>query len=197
MTSDSSSNQDKAVLVLLSGGIDSTACVEFYLSQQSSVNALFVEYGQLSAKQEIAATKRICYHYGISLSIVSCNGAQGKTSGLIQGRNAFLLCTALMEFGKPSGIIAIGVHAGTSYSDCSKRFLKTVQVIFDDYADGCIRVGAPFLEWTKRDIWDYCLDRQVPLQLTYSCELGQNQPCGQCLSCRDLESLRALSKLNT
>lgn len=184
------------MLVLLSGGIDSTACVDLYLSQHYPINALFIEYGQLSAKREAEAANQICHHYGIPLRVMSCKGALGKSGGLLQGRNAFLLFSALMEFGTTSGIIAIGAHSGTSYFDCSKNFIQSIQSIFDDYTDGRIRVGTPFLEWTKRDIWNYCIDRHVPLLLTYSCELGRNQPCSQCLSCRDLEALHALSRLN-
>ena len=114
----------------------------------------------------------------------------------MQGRNAFLLFSALMKFKARSGIIAIGVHSGTPYFDCSMSFVQSMQSMFDNYTDGRIRVGAPFIEWTKRDIWNYCNDRQVPLQLTYSCEEGHNSPCGQCLSCRDRDALDALAKLN-
>lgn len=184
------------MLILLSGGVDSTACLNFYLLQHSSVSTLFLEYGQSSAKQEAEAASRICQYYGTSLKIISCKGAFEKPGGFLQGRNAFLLFSALMEFKATSGIIAIGAHSGTSYFDCSKSFIQTMQAMFDNYTDGRIRVGAPFLEWTKQDIWNYCINRQVPLQLTYSCELGHDLPCGQCLSCRDRDALDALSKFN-
>ena len=196
MISESSSNQDGTALVLISGGIDSTACADFYLSQGFSVRALFVQYGQLAVQKEGEASQQVCDHYRVPLTVVSCEGLMEKTGGVIRGRNAFLLFTALMEFNAQSGVIAAGIHAGTSYTDCSKRFLASIQVIFDDYTDGRIRVCAPFLDWSKQDIWEYCIDRRVPLDLTYSCELGKNQPCSECLSCRDLESLRALPKLN-
>lgn len=173
------------VLVLLSGGIDSTACLDFYLSQGFAVEAIFLEYGQLSAQRESEATKKICEYYKAPLIIVSCQGVCEKAGGLIMGRNAFLLYGALMEFKKPYGIIAIGVHSGTSYYDCSENFIKSIQSTFDMYTDGQVRIGTPFLDWKKRDILDYCVERKIPLHLTYSCELGQNQPCGRCLSCLD------------
>jgi 7-cyano-7-deazaguanine synthase len=189
-------NDSNIVLVLLSGGIDSAACLDFYLSQEFAVEAIFFEYGQLSAKRESEAAKNVCEHYNVPLIIVSCEGSRKKTGGLILGRNAFLLHGALLEFRGASGIIAIGVHSGTSYMDCSDKFIKLAQSIFDAYTDGSIRIGTPFLEWTKSNILDYCIERNVPLHLTYSCELGLNQPCGRCLSCLDLEALNVSSKLS-
>jgi len=179
------------VLVLLSGGIDSSACVRFYLSQRSNLRALFIDYGQQSAKQEAEAANKISQHYCIPLRVMSSVGTTGKSSGVVLGRNAFLLYFALMEFCSHVGIIAIGIHAGTSYFDCSKAFIDSTQTVFDAYAGGQIQIGAPFLDWTKREVWDYCLQQNVPLEKTYSCELGRNQPCGECLSCIDLEKLRA------
>jgi 7-cyano-7-deazaguanine synthase len=185
----------KEVLILLSGGIDSTACLNFYLSRNVRAQCLIIDYGQPSVQSEFQAASRICTHYRVILQKVVCQGFAKKKDGMIQGRNGFLLYAALMEFRKSSGIIAIGVHAGTPYIDCSAEFIKSVQITFDDYTDGRIKIGAPFLEWTKRDIWMYCSQKRVPTQLTYSCEMG-NKPCGLCLSCRDRKALHALPKHN-
>ena len=40
------------VIVLLSGGIDSTACVNYYLSQKLKLLGLFIDYGQYVVKGE-------------------------------------------------------------------------------------------------------------------------------------------------
>ena len=185
----------KSVTILFSGGIDSTACIEFYLSNHFSVQALFVDYGQLSMERELRSAKQISLHYDIPLKIITCKNVQQKGSGVIYGRNAFLLFTALMELNLPNCLIALGIHSGTKYSDCSQFFLEKSQEIFDIYTDGRINISAPFLNWVKSDIWHYCLQEHVPLNLTYSCELGMPQPCGACLSCFDLEALRALPEL--
>ena len=183
------------VLVLLSGGIDSTAVVAFYLEQQCHVSCLFVDYGQAAGPKEQLAAQRVAAHYGVPLRHMTCTGTKSKGGGLILGRNAFLLSAALMEFDAKAGIIATGIHAGTQYYDCSERFAHAIGDIFDGYTDGRVRVGAPFLEWSKPDIWAFCRDRRVPVNMTYSCELGREQPCGECNSCRDLEALNACSKL--
>jgi len=184
---------NKDVLVLLSGGIDSTACVAYYIERGFNIQALFVDYGQLSAERELLAVERIRDSYGIPVTIVKCVGSKKHSAGFIQGRNAFLLHTALMNLNQ-SGIIAIGIHSGTTYLDCSSQFIKIMQASFDIYTDGRIMIDAPFIEWSKQDIWDYCKGQKVPVELTYSCENGVKQPCARCPSCQDLEALYACEK---
>ena len=94
-------------------------------------------------------------------------------------------------------ISRLGSIPGLPYYDCTANFISAVQTIVDGQCDGRIRVAAPFLTWTKRQIWDYSVNQQVPIELTYSCEKGQVQACGSCLSCRDREELLACQKLHT
>jgi len=181
----------KEAMVLLSGGVDSTACVAFYVSQGFSLSALFVDYGQLSSHLENEAAAAVCEHYSIPLQITAISGLRQRSGGYIPGRNAFLLYTALLAFRSDTGIIGIGIHSGTTYQDCSAHFVKEMQSSFDLYTDGRISIGAPFLRWNKLEVWHYSQNAGVPLHLTYSCELGRKQPCGACLSCKDTEALHA------
>lgn len=191
MSRRSARKKGRETLVLLSGGIDSAACVDFYLEQQEKVRAMFVEYGQLAVTRERNAARRVASHFGIPLTKLVLRGTQQKTSGLIPARNAFLLFAGLGEFRGTSGFLAIGVHKGTPYYDCSTEFVANAQRVFDGYTGGSVQIGAPFLDWTKRDVWEYCQRRAVPVELTYSCERGEQQPCGRCDTCKDLEMLYA------
>jgi len=184
-------NSSGSVWILLSGGIDSAACVAFYLEENFFVQCLFIDYGQTAAKREALSARVIAKRYNVSLSSIKWSGLRMKNAGFISGRNAFLLLAALMEIPKDAGILAIGVHSGTNYYDCSPAFFHKMQSIFDSYTKGIIQIGTPFLKWTKRDIWSFCKSKKVPVELTYSCELGLEQPCGKCLSCHDLEILNA------
>ncbi len=179
------------VLVLLSGGIDSAACVDFYQSQGSDVSALYVDYGQAAELKERPSAEAVAHHFDIPLQILICHGAHSKEGGEIQGRNAFFAFTGLMEWGKTSGLIVTGIHAGTEYGDCSPRFVELVNSLFEVYSMGQVCFAAPFLEWHKADVWEYSKQRRVPEDLTYSCEIGLTQPCGRCVSCHDLEILNA------
>lgn len=182
------------VLVLLSGGIDSAGCVAFYLKNDFSVSALFFDYGQLSAEMEYNAAQKISHYNTIPLKRIKCTGFNNLSGGCITGRNAFLLQGALMFFKNSSGLIAIGIHCDAPYYDCSSEFIQNMESLFEMYTCGRISVDAPFLDWTKRQIWDFCKNENVPLGFTYSCELGKVQPCGRCLSCKDLEVLLACPK---
>lgn len=178
------------VVVLLSGGIDSTACLHFYQMEKYTITPLYVDFGQISAENEISSARAVCQYYGLELKILELKLKEFK-DGEISGRNAFLLMAALMYFNQSCGLVSIGLHKGTAYKDCSPDFVKKIQQIFDLYHGGAIKVGAPFLCWDKSEIWDYCIYNKVPINLTYSCELGDKQPCGKCISCNDLKILYA------
>jgi len=177
-------------LVLLSGGIDSAACVDFYQQQSFSVSALHINYGQPSATLEENAARSLAENFRVPLKVIKTTGTRLKKDGELIGRNAFFLFSALMELDTFTALVALGIHSGTPYYDCSANFLSAAQTIVDGQCNGRIQLVAPFLDWTKKDIWEYCLQYRVPLDLTYSCEKGLEQPCGNCISCKDLEALR-------
>ncbi|HCY76734.1 MAG TPA: tRNA methyl transferase-like protein [Ignavibacteriales bacterium] len=183
-------NTKTHVLVLSSGGIDSTATIKFYLNLKYKVESLFIDFGQIANKKEFSASKKIAQYYNIKfekVKIVLPNKKFG--SGLINGRNLFLLSIALINFKYTYGIIALGIHSRTNYYDCSKDFFNKSNTIIKDYTANTMYLGSPFLNFNKLEVFQFCKENRVPLDMTYSCELGLKQPCGQCLSCRDLERL--------
>ncbi len=180
------------VEVLVSGGIDSAALLAFYLRERFDVRALFVDFGQPAARQELRAARAVCKHYGVCLSIMTVRSPVTFSVGEIPGRNAFLVFAALLVCDMRPGVIAIGIHEGPPYYDCTEGFLKSIQAVVDGYAAGRIKVAAPFLKWGKQVIWEFCKKARVPVDSTYSCESGSARPCGACLSCRDREALDAL-----
>lgn len=184
------------VWVLLSGGVDSAACVAFYISQDFSVEGIYVDHGQPAAAHEKQAALAIARHYEIPLACSSWSGSRQLRHGEITGRNAFLFFAALMEIGEQSGLLASGIHAGSPYFDCSPSFLSSIQTLFDGYCDGRMRLAIPFVEWSKPQVWAYCTSNSVPVGLAYSCERGAPTPCGECLSCLDRKSLDAVQILN-
>lgn len=180
-------------VILLSGGIDSAACVSFYSRLGHPVEALFVDYGQPTRVREKASATDVASHYSIPLEIVVCHGPKGSFAGEIVGRNAFLIITAMLYKLNWKGIIALGIHAGTPYYDCKERFVVDISRIMDGYSDGRLVLGVPFLSWTKDMIWNYCSELNVPVALTWSCEVGPTKPCGTCRSCKDREAIYARS----
>ena len=179
------------ILVLLSGGVDSAACVQIYSEMDRPLCALFVDYGQPSVKPELSAAHAIAEHYSLALMKTQWRGPSVKQAGLVPGRNAFLLSAALLERPPSISGVVVGVHAGTDYPDCSQAFVATMQEVADIYTNGALQILAPLVDWQKIEVYEYCKAGRVPLPLTYSCEAGGPPPCGECLSCKDRELLNA------
>ena len=180
------------ILILLSGGIDSAACVDFYKKLRRPICALHVEYGQSSAAQERHAAERIAAHYDLPLHRRRLALASIKFQGEIRGRNAFLVLTAIMECPASIRAIALGIHLGTGYADCSGDFLNALNRLIQAHGYA-LEVLAPFVSWCKEDVLSYCARRRVPLHLTYSCEAGGDVPCTRCRSCLDRRGIDARS----
>jgi 7-cyano-7-deazaguanine synthase len=180
---------DPEVLVLLSGGVDSAACVAFCLEVGRPTCGLFVDYQQPALKKEAASARHIADYFGIPLHRARWVGPRTKEVGLIPARNAVLLSAALMERPPTATAIAIGIHAGTPYVDCSPEFVSRMQRVYDLYFGSRVQIVAPFLEWAKSEIWSYARSKAIPFELTYSCEAGSEQPCGECASCLDRKLL--------
>jgi len=188
---------EKEVLVLFSGGIDSTACIYYYKQLGFHVQGLFIDYGQKSSKHEKTAVTKLSKYFEIDTQLIRINSNLLIKDGEIQGRNIFLLSVALLNFPYLKGLIALGIHSGTNYLDCSEEFVKRAQEIFDLYSNGNITIDCPFIAMSKEDIFEFCRMKEISLKDTYSCEYGSDiQPCGKCLTCKDLLKLYEIKNEN-
>ena len=172
-----------AFLVLASGGVDSSTLLWTSVKQGLLPSALFVDYGQAAAEAEGEALARICSSLSIPWRRVRYESSSFG-AGEVRGRNAFLLHVALLEFPSTSGVVSLGVHAGTGYADCSPEFIEVMERSYEFHTGGAITVAAPFLYWGKQDVYRLATELSVPLAQTHSCE-ASNLPCGRCRSCLD------------
>lgn len=178
-----------SVLVLLSGGIDSAALVHYYRSQNTPVFGLHVQYGQPVAEREAQAAKAIAAHYGIELRIAQIKPPLARRGDEYFCRNAILVLIACANLSPGVNRVTLGIHSGTIYYDCSQGFMADMQRLLDGYFSGTVTVEAPFLRWSKLEVYQYCMSHGVPVDLTYSCERNNDKPCGQCPSCYDRRRL--------
>lgn len=175
--------------VLMSGGIDSAACISFLAAQGMKPSAVFIDHGQAAATAEAASVKVLAEAFDIEVQHLSFKGAKNFGAGELLGRNAFLVFAALLATSGRTNAIALGLHAGTPYYDCSPAFLELINRAVAEHTDGQVKVLAPFINWSKRDIYDYFLQAGLPIEATYSCELGTVPCCGTCASCLDRKAL--------
>ena len=175
--------------VLMSGGIDSAACAHLLAWQGNTINAVFINHGQAAAAAEERAVREITTRMGANLSCYSVLGSKPFTVGELVGRNAFLVFTALFLTGARPGILAMGIHGGTPYWDCSESFVREMEKLVAEHTDGKVVFMAPFLTWSKSEVYEYFLTTGIDVSVTYSCEAGTIPVCGRCASCRDRQAL--------
>jgi 7-cyano-7-deazaguanine synthase len=177
--------------VLLSGGLDSSCLAALYVHQGWSVRALLVDYDQPALAEELAAASVVAGQLGIRLDQIAMRGlTKWPIDAAMPGRNGLLLLAGLAHFGPAFDVIAIGIHGGSRYWDCSPDFVKAMQSIFDGYTLGVVQVGAPFVAWSKREVLAFARSAGVPVESTYSCDRPAG-PCGECGSCRDVRDATA------
>lgn len=171
--------------VLLSGGVDSALVACLLCNDGWLVQAVWIDYGQPAARAERAASRAIAAHYGLEWQEAAIQGVQVPPEGEVPGRNNLLVATALSC--EPNCSVAIGVHAGTPYADCSAQWLDAWTRLLDVQHSGQVVLLAPLVALQKPEVIALARECGVPVGLAYSCEAG-DVPCGQCLSCADREA---------
>lgn len=172
------------IMLLTSGGIDSTALIDFYKRRGVHFSCLHFQYGQASAKSEDKASLKVCRHFGVKRDVTRLRFPMRTRKDELLCRNTFFVLAAASQSSYPTRI-ALGIHSGPPYYDCTRAFVEDCQRLLDGYFAGQVQVEAPFLEFSKRDIADYCRNNDVPVVLTYSCLRQNYPPCGECPSCAD------------
>lgn len=169
-------------LVLLSGGVDSAVVLALLNRAGRATTALWIDYGQPAATAELRASQAIAEMYGATWSRVDIRGLAPPAAGEFPGRNDLLVATATTFGGGAS--VAIGVHAGTGYADCSPGWVNGWQAHLAAQRPGGGTLLAPLIDASKADVLAVARDLAVPTHLAYSCEAGSD-PCGRCSSCMD------------
>jgi 7-cyano-7-deazaguanine synthase len=150
------------VAVLFSGGIDSTSCIHLFKNKGHEVRGIFVDFGQAAAGCEHAAVDRLSGQLSVPVTKLRASSPTAFGAGKLVGRNVFLIASALLLGNCHDGLLAIGIHAGTGYYDCSPSFLSRIEVLVRECSDGRVSVVAPFIEWSKDDVYSYFKAAQLP-----------------------------------
>lgn len=174
--------------VLLSGGVDSAVVLALLADEGPGTTAIWIDYGQPAAKAERYASKAIAASYGSDWVELGVRGLAPPADGEFPGRNDLLV--ALAGTSAPGRLIAIGVHAGTGYADCSPSWIETWQELRAVQHHGAAGLLAPLADLTKAQVFALADNVGIPIDLTYSCEAAA-VPCGQCSSCADRRMLDA------
>lgn len=199
-----------SALVLLSGGMDSTTLLYYVLKKlkYTKVECVGFNYEQRH-KKEIKYAKKICENLSLPFNVIEVNLRQFGNSALtdkidvpvaeedkqyltvVPGRNSIFL-SLVSAYASIRGLsdVFIGVNLDDfrTYNDCREDYIHHINIAL---TKGCgIRgVYAPFVNMSKVDIVKLGLELDVPYELTWTCYLGEEEPCMKCDAC--IERLEA------
>lgn len=171
------------VSLLLSGGIDSTAALSYYIEKGYEVKTYFIHYGHVANDVEYRHAQIVSQHFETTLNLLKFTGVTYPQRWEITGRNAFLILSVLMANQSYSGIISAGIHKGSNYYDCNEEFVLAMKNLINGYTGGTVQLDFPLIKMTKAEIITYCKLHNIRIEDTYSCQTGSNEPCGKCPSC--------------
>ena len=101
----------------------------------------------------------------------------------------FLSSAASIALSKGCEVIYYGAHSddavGNAYPDCSDAFNKAINEAIYIGSGNQLKVEAPFIGLTKAQVVKKGLELKVPYELTWSCYMGGDKPCGVCGTCID------------
>lgn len=197
------------IVLLLSGGIDSTILLYWLLEKNYDVYPFYINYGQNTYEGEIKSIKKILPEellnqtFFLEIPNIKFIGSGTLSNELPEdissqkewfqkeffpNRNMILISLA-SSYAIKNNItnIAIGVVGENSYSDTKKDFLNSLKKSLCLSLDSTMNIVAPFAELNRKEIIKFASKLEVPLLSTFSCNSLGNKHCLFCNSCRERE----------
>jgi 7-cyano-7-deazaguanine synthase len=202
---------EKKVLVICSGGLDSTTTAALYKTLGYDVSLLHISYGQKAEKAEDAATANIAVYMDVNRYVLEASdilrqigcaspllGTLDKgdrhwdmesTYSYVGARNLIFASMGLSLAEKLGiGIVSLGLNIDdSSYPDNNITFIDEMDRIAKVSLNwnNQVRVTAPFVHLTKKEIIEVGIEVDSPFHLQVSCYypeiVGKNiVNCGTC-----------------
>ncbi len=203
----------KKAVVLLSGGVDSATVLFIAAERGYRILALTFDYGQrnlfeIESAKKLAELAGVEQHrvlrsglgcFGGSLLTSGKAGAAGEPAGgtYVPGRNTVFLSYAL-SWAEAEGAEVVFYGANMidfgGYPDCTEEFVRAFNELSSTALMKPVRVEAPVLKFSKREIVEKGMALGVDYGITRSCYFPDEEGghCGRCRSC--LQRERALKE---
>ncbi len=205
------------VLLLCSGGLDSTTVAYWLRERKFSIAPVFFDYGQHCVETEWETVQTVLPKDGVApvRRINVSDIFSGSSSRLIRepdlwrepvaDTDLYIPYRTLLFFSIGASIAQTRglteVYSGFINSnhakelDCSATFLNELDTLAAGV--GPVRFQIPFRNWPKTRVVEEAVRLGVPIGSTYSCQLLSDTPCGACPNCVDrldaIETVRSAS----
>lgn len=209
------------IILLYSGGLDSTVLLYSLKAEGHQVRALGIDYGQRHSKELDAAhgiARRLGVEYRVanlrtlnfflagssqtSLELAVPEGHYADESmklTVVPNRNMLLLSIAgAWAISTHADAIAYAAHAGDHpiYPDCRPEFVDAFAKTLALADWRTIQMQAPFTGLSKADIVRRGSALGVPFIETWSCYQGRALHCGKCGTCVERQESFTLAEVS-
>jgi 7-cyano-7-deazaguanine synthase len=201
----------KPVLLLTSGGLDSTTLAHRLLEQKCELVPLFFDYGQHCAEKEWQTVRAVLpqgTHPPERIDISQIfRGSNSRMiveadpwSEAIKDDDLYLPYRTLLFFSVAAACAQTreltDVYSGFINSnhakelDCSATFLNQLDALATNV--GPVRFHMPFRTWSKEQVVLEAMRLGISVGTTFSCQLMSDTPCGACPNC--VERINAIQR---
>lgn len=200
-------------LLLASGGMDSTVLSYKLAKENKNAVILFIDYGQHYKEKEYQTLLHVLpteyvgnvrvikiddvYRESNSRMIVEANLWKDNVVAedlYLPYRNILFISLA-SAYAQSMGIKDVyTAFINSNHAkeiDCSMEFFAKLERLLFEY--GSIKIKMPFREMTKIEVAKLGINLRAPIEITYSCQVNAETPCGACPNCVD--RINALNKI--
>jgi 7-cyano-7-deazaguanine synthase len=193
------------VLLLSSGGLDSTTLAYWLREQRQAIVPIFFDYGQHCVEKEWITLQEVLPKDGVEPPTrvdISAIFHKSKSRLIaeadlwtesIDSHDLYIPYRTLLFFSAAAAIAQTRglseVYSGFINSnhakelDCSATFLNSLDALSERV--GPVRFNIPFRDKTKKEVIEIAKRLCVPIGRTFSCQVYSDIPCGACPNCVD------------
>lgn len=187
------------IVVLSSGGVDSSLLMLLLKKEGHDVYPLHINYGQIAEEREWIACQKICDFLELPKpqrfnltdlkkipSALTDENLDIEKNAFLPNRNLlFLVSGSAYAFSINTFVVAIGIIANPIFPDQTPAFVQATENCINISLGKKLKILAPFITLDKREILNLAKKHKLPIESTYFCHSGQSEPCGKCISCKE------------
>jgi 7-cyano-7-deazaguanine synthase len=198
------------IVLIYSGGMDSTTLLYQLLAEGHEVRCLSIDYGQRH-RRELDGAAEICQTLGVEHRVADLTSVAPLLAGsalvsgdvevpeghyeaenmkltVVPNRNMLMLSVAIAwAVSTKCDAVAYAAHGGdhTIYPDCRPEFIAAMNVAAGLCDWHSVQILAPYQNMDKGLIARIGADLGVPYGKTWSCYKGLDKHCGRCGACTE------------